>query len=71
MIYDIAPLYANGFNGTGQTIAIIGQTGINLSDVQLFRTRFGLPKNDPQLILAAVSRGPGDPRRIRARRSES
>ena len=60
VIYDIAPLYANGFNGTGQTIAVIGQTGINLSDVQLFRTRFGLPKNDPQLILAAGAADPGN-----------
>jgi hypothetical protein len=50
-IYDIAPLYQAGFNGTGQKLAIAGQTDINLSDIRGFRTQFNLAANDPQLVL--------------------
>ena len=49
-IYDVSPLYAAGIDGTGQTIAIVGRTDINLADVQFFRSFFGLPVNDPQFI---------------------
>lgn len=40
-IYDIGPLYNSSINGTGQKIAIIGQTDIRLSDINDFRTGFG------------------------------
>jgi subtilase family serine protease len=50
-IYDIGPLYAAGTDGTGQNIAIIGQTDINLSDIRQFRAEFGLAPNDPQVVL--------------------
>jgi subtilase family serine protease len=50
-IYNIAPLYQNGIDGTGQSIAIVARNNINLSDVQIFRIAFGLPVNDPQIIL--------------------
>jgi hypothetical protein len=35
-------LYANGINGTGQKLAIIGQTDIFPADISDFRTGFGL-----------------------------
>ncbi len=57
-IYSTAPLYASGIDGSGQTIAIVGRTNINRSDVQLFRLAFGLPANDPKIILDGVD--PGD-----------
>ena len=43
-IYDIAPLYAlaNPINGTGQKLAIMGQTDIILADINDFRNGFGL-----------------------------
>ena len=41
-IYDISPLYTAGIDGTGQTLAIIGQTDIYLADLADFRTGFGL-----------------------------
>lgn len=41
-IYDIAPLYPTGIDGTNQKIAIVGQSDINASDIQRFRTQFGL-----------------------------
>jgi uncharacterized protein (TIGR03437 family) len=41
-IYDIAPLYQAGTDGTGQTIMVVGQTAINVSDISSFRSAFGL-----------------------------
>jgi subtilase family serine protease len=41
-IYDLNTLYANGFDGTGQSLAVIGQTDIYLADISDFRTGFGL-----------------------------
>ena len=58
-IYNIAPLYTAGINGTGQKIAIAGQTRVDISDIQAFRSRFGLPANDPQLILVPNLTDPG------------
>lgn len=51
MIYNAASLYKSGIDGTGQSIGIVGRTNINLSDLQIFRIAFGLPTNDPQIIL--------------------
>jgi len=50
-IYNTTPLYKNGIDGTGQSVAIVARNNINLSDVQIFRIAFGLPVNDPQIIL--------------------
>ncbi|HEY7387779.1 MAG TPA: Ig-like domain repeat protein, partial [Bryobacteraceae bacterium] len=49
-IYDVAPLYNAGINGAGQSIAVVGASEVNLGDIRAFRTRYGLPANDPQLI---------------------
>ena len=38
-------------NGTGQTIAIINDSNINIDLVNQFRTLFGLPANPPQVII--------------------
>ncbi len=61
-IYDVAPLYAAGINGTGQKIAIAGQIEVNLSDIEQFRSQFNLPANDPQTLLVPGSRNPGTAR---------
>ena len=50
-IYNVLPLWNSGIDGTGQTIAVSAQTNINIQDVRDFRTMFGLPANDPQIIL--------------------
>jgi subtilase family serine protease len=42
-IYDLGPLYTAGFDGTGQKLAIIGETDVYLDDLNAFRTGFGLP----------------------------
>jgi hypothetical protein len=49
--YDLAPLYAAGINGSGQSIAIINASNINVGLANQFRTLFGLPANPPQVII--------------------
>jgi uncharacterized protein (TIGR03437 family) len=49
-IYDLTPLYQAGINGTGQRIAVVGQSEVLLSDIISFRNRYGLPPNDPYFI---------------------
>lgn len=56
-IYDVAPLYQAGIDGTGQAIAVIGQSDIVISDIRSFRSKYKLPANDPKLI----NYGGGDP----------
>ncbi len=58
-IYDIAPLYQNGFDGTGQTLVVVGQSNIDLSDIRVFRENFNLPPNDPQVLLVPGESDPG------------
>ncbi len=58
-IYNINPLYAKGIDGTGQKIAVVGQTGIDPSDITTFRSNFGLPANPPQITLIPGSIDPG------------
>jgi len=41
-IYDIGPLYSANFDGTGQKLAIVGQTDIYLADINDFRSGFSL-----------------------------
>ena len=56
-IYDVKALYNSGIDGTGQKVAIAGQTDIKLTDIEAFRTAAGLPKNDPQVILDGTDPG--------------
>ncbi|HLW79122.1 MAG TPA: protease pro-enzyme activation domain-containing protein, partial [Terriglobia bacterium] len=60
-IYNVQPLWQAGTDGTGQTIAIVAQTNINLQDVRDFRTMFGLPANDPKIVLNGPDPGITDP----------
>jgi subtilase family serine protease len=49
-IYDVTPAYSAGFTGTGQSIAIMGQSSIVLSDIENFQSAAGLTKKDPTLV---------------------
>lgn len=58
--YDFAKIYhvdqlwnatPTPIDGTGQKIAIVGVSNINVQDVRDFRNLFGLPANDPQIQL--------------------
>jgi len=44
-IYNSQSLISGGNNGSGQSIAVAGETDINVADVQAFRQIFGLPAN--------------------------
>ncbi len=56
-IYNTQPLLNEGVNGTDVSIAIVGRTDINLSDLQTFRQIFGLPANDPTFIVNGADPG--------------
>ena len=56
-IYNATPLYAAAIDGTGQSIAVIGRSNIDLAEVRTFRKSFGLPAKDPQVILAGTDPG--------------
>ncbi len=56
-IYDIAPLYTAGFDGTGQKLVIAGQTDVNLADIRSFRQNFNLPARDPVTVLVGTDPG--------------
>ncbi|HEY5161976.1 MAG TPA: S53 family peptidase, partial [Terriglobales bacterium] len=58
-IYNLQPLYSLGIDGTGQKIAVSGQSDILLSDILTFRSVSGLPPNTPQVILVPGSGDPG------------
>lgn len=53
--YDIEPLYSAGIDGTGQSIAVVGQSAIKTSDIENFETAAGLPKKDPVIVLVPGS----------------
>ena len=64
IIYNVLPLWSGSpaTDGTGQTIAVVGRSNINIQDIRDFRTAFGLPANDPVITLDGPDPGlvPGD-----------
>ncbi|HVW11003.1 MAG TPA: protease pro-enzyme activation domain-containing protein [Bryobacteraceae bacterium] len=50
-IYDVAPLAAGGYDGSGQNIAVVGQSDIVSSDISGFRSLFGLPSSTLRVVL--------------------
>jgi subtilase family serine protease len=58
-IYNLTGLYNAGITGSGQKIAVMGQTDINISDIQAFRTAAALPANDPIKTLVPGIANPG------------
>lgn len=54
-IYDIDAAYNSGYNGSGVTIAVVGQSEISKSDIEAFQTAAGLTVKDPDQILVPSS----------------
>jgi subtilase family serine protease len=50
-IYDLHGLYTAGIDGTGEKIAVMGQTDIDMTNVTTFRSLSGLPDVTPTVIL--------------------
>jgi subtilase family serine protease len=57
-IYDINTAYNDGYTGTGQSIAVVGQSEVYLSDVENFQKAAGLTVKDPTLVLVPDSGSP-------------
>jgi len=55
--YDINPVYKAGITGTGQSIAIVSASNVDLSLVQAYQTLFGLTANLPQVVVDGVDPG--------------
>ncbi|HEY6766178.1 MAG TPA: S53 family peptidase [Candidatus Sulfotelmatobacter sp.] len=50
-IYDVNSLYSANADGSGQSIAIVGQSSINLTDISNFRSAAGLSAKAPTILL--------------------
>ncbi len=50
---DVAKIYniPSNLDGTGQTIAVVGDSNVDLTDVSQYRSMFGLPTNQPTVVL--------------------
>jgi hypothetical protein len=63
-IYDVKPLYGQGLDGSpisGQnySIVVVGQSDIQLADLQAFRSAAGLPAKNPTVIVPPGDADPG------------
>ena len=60
-IYNVLPLWNAGtpIDGTGETIAIVGDSNLKIQDVRNFRSIFGLPAKDPQIVIPSGATDPG------------
>ena len=67
-VYDIGPLTTSSINGAGQSIAIVGQSAVALSDIQSFQSAAGLTVKVPTLVLMP---GTGDSTTFTGDESES
>ena len=50
-IYDITPAWNSGYTGSNQSIAVIGQSAVNLSDIANFQNAVGIPGKTPIVVL--------------------
>jgi subtilase family serine protease len=58
-IYNLKSLYNAGYDGTGQKLVVVGESDLEVTAVQDFRVLFGLPANNPQVVLVPGSSDPG------------
>jgi hypothetical protein len=54
-IYDLTPAYNAGYNGSGQSIAVVGQSFIYAADIADFQNALGLPVKPPTMVLVPNS----------------
>jgi uncharacterized protein (TIGR03437 family) len=60
VIYDLVHLLFDlQITGGGMTVAVIGQSDVNLADIQSYRDDFGLPQNLPVKTLVPGANNPG------------
>lgn len=49
-IYDLTPIYSYGYLGAGQSVAIVGQSDIDPTDIATFRSTWGLPPTTIKMV---------------------
>jgi hypothetical protein len=54
-LYDVKPLYQAGYNGINQSIAVIGQSSVLLSDIAAFQSAAGVTAKTPVTVLLPSS----------------
>jgi subtilase family serine protease len=54
-IYEVKALYAAGFDGAGEKIAVVGDSAITASNIATFRSLAGLSANNPSEVLVPNS----------------
>ncbi len=54
-IYDITPAYNSGFTGTNQSIAVVGQSEVSLTDITNFQNAVGITTKAPIFTLVPSS----------------
>ena len=59
IIYNLLPVYNMNYTGSGESIAVIGRVDVQMTDINTFRSTFGLSYNPPQRILVPGSADPG------------
>jgi hypothetical protein len=59
-IYDINPVYKAGYNGAGQSIAIVGESRVAMDDIQNFAAYTSLTLTNPIVVLPPGSVDPGE-----------
>lgn len=68
LIYDLNPLLSSSVNGTGQSIAIMGQSSVATSDIENFQNADQLTVKDPTMVLVPST---GTPQTFQGDESES
>ena len=58
--YDLAPVYAAGFTGSGITIGLIGASNVDPTVVATYRSFFGLPPNPLNVVIDGTDPGEND-----------
>jgi subtilase family serine protease len=54
-IYDITPAYNSGYTGSNQSIAVVGQSEVELSDIANFQSAVGIAGKTPIVVLVPGS----------------
>jgi subtilase family serine protease len=50
LAYNVTPLYGQRWKGTGQTIGIVGCDLFLVTDINAFRTKYGIPVTSPTIV---------------------
>jgi len=67
-IYNINPAYSSGLDGSGQAIAVVGQSAVLTTDIANFQTAAGFATKAPDLVLVP---GTGASTRVSGDEAES